>query len=1068
MTGTITGVSNGKTAIKVHDEDKNLDGMIYVIIGKREFTDIEKIASSVEHTVLLKSDGTVWTWGNNQYGELGTRDIENGIFEEQMQVRGINGEGYLTDVIDIAVGDCFNIALLKTGEVVAWGWNAYGTLGNVRGDTPYPIYVRKQNGEILTGAVSVAAGSQNGAAVMADGGVYVWGRNNYGQLGQGHTTEQNYALPVWVGNEIFRGVKKMDIGADFMTALMNDGTVFSWGLGTSAQLGNGTRTNAYEPVQSKWSASEYVTDVIDIASGSNFVLVLFNDNTVATWGRNNVGQLGIGSASTTITHANGSKVFATPVKFEEGTKVIQISVLSQTGTALIEKQDGTNEVYAWGLNTSGEIGTNNASNQYIPTLAYRAWWEPFNDKIKKLQVPSMCASTMNYIREDGSILLNGAVNNGQLTYQPAVDAYYTIVEDVHTSTIEITDRISYIKNGTSKKLNINVLENLNAFAKVPTIGNVTWTSTNTDVATVDSNGNVTAKKTGETVIIAKEDKYGYRTQSRVYVTTDNNEAITAPQTVHGVNFTAELRSDGTVWMSGRNNYGGLGTDEVDYSGKLLQVKIDTNTYLTNVTRISAGANHMLAVTIDGSVYTWGNGANGKLGNNSTDNEFFAKKVLDETGEDYFKNAIDVSAGTLHSLILTKDGKVYGMGSGANYRLGINNTANVFLPTEMVYSYNAVEIAAGNIHSVVLKGDGMPYTTGGSTTGQTGQDGTGNIGTLWNMVDKIDDENWQRRKEIISIKAGNSHTVVLTEEGKVLACGINTSGQLSLNGTGKTQTALLEMQVYNSDGALESLTGVKSIGVSDSGTFAILKTGEVYATGYNNNGQLGLGHNTNPVIVMDKVLDTTGEAILKDVEYASFGLGVENGSFITSDGKVWTVGYNGYGELADNTFENSYTIVRAGENNLRAKDINIDMMIGDMHQIEVSLDGAYNAYLFEEEIKNLKYETNSEDVISISDTGIVTAKTQGYAIVKITDIDHNLECYIKVTVVPYKGNTVPDIASGLNFSVAVKADGSIWSWGNGTQGHLGNGDTQNYTEPVRVLMPDGKTKVINAKQISVRI
>jgi len=305
--GKITGVSKGSTSIKVYDDDKGLEGIIYVIVGKREFNDIEKIASGSEHTLLLKSDGTVWAWGRNAYGELGNGEITDQIYEEPTRVLGVNGEGYLADVVDISVGDCFNIALLKTGEVVAWGWNTYGTLGNVRGDTPYPVYVRKSNGSILKGAISIAAGSENGAAVMTDGTVYAWGRNNVGQLAQGHKTEINFANPVWLDEDILRGIKKVTIGHEFMTALTNEGTVYSWGLGTSAQLCNGARTNSYLPVQAKTGASTFLEGVTDIASGSNFVLALINDGSVVAWGRNNVGQLGYGSASGTITNANVQK-----------------------------------------------------------------------------------------------------------------------------------------------------------------------------------------------------------------------------------------------------------------------------------------------------------------------------------------------------------------------------------------------------------------------------------------------------------------------------------------------------------------------------------------------------------------------------------------------------------------------------------------------------------------------------------------------------------------------------------------------------------------------------------------
>lgn len=180
------------------------------------------------------------------------------------------------------------------------------------------------------------------------------------------------------------------------------------------------------------------------------------------------------------------------------------------------------------------------------------------------------------------------------------------------------------------------------------------------------------------------------------------------------------------------------------------------------------------------------------------------------------------------------------------------------------------------------------------------------------------------------------------------------------------------------------------------------------------------------------------------------------------------GNDDWGQLGNNNFYETWLVTRAGENELISKDINVDMMIGEDYQIDVSLGGDFNAYLYEETLGNLKYETNTPNIIEVSNTGKITAKAQGYGIVKVTETDKNLETYIKVTVVPYKGDAVPDIQSGLDFGVALKADGSVWAWGSGAAGRLGNGNTANQTEPVRVLMPDGKTPITNARKIEVRI
>ena len=112
--------------------------------------------------------------------------------------------------------------------------------------------------------------------------------------------------------------------------------------------------------------------------------------------------------------------------------------------------------------------------------------------------------------------------------------------------------------------------------------------------------------------------------------------------VQGGEFTGVLKSDGTVWMTGRNDNGvlGNGTRGV-HSSKFVKVKIDENTYLTNIVKIAAGEYHMLAVTKEGEVYSWGHNGYGQVGINvSTSAEIYAKKVLDTTGEGNLKNIIE--------------------------------------------------------------------------------------------------------------------------------------------------------------------------------------------------------------------------------------------------------------------------------------------------------------------------------------------------------------------------------------------------------------------------------------------
>lgn len=152
-----------------------------------------RIAAGYAHTAALKSDGTVWTWGNNRYGQLGdgtTIDRTTPI-----QVKG------LTDVIAIAadspsksVFTGHTVALKSDGTVWTWGWNAGGQLGDgtTIGRTT-PVQVKN-----LTDVVAIAAGQGHTVALKRDGTVWAWGYNGYGQLGDGTTTTRT--TPVQVQN----------------------------------------------------------------------------------------------------------------------------------------------------------------------------------------------------------------------------------------------------------------------------------------------------------------------------------------------------------------------------------------------------------------------------------------------------------------------------------------------------------------------------------------------------------------------------------------------------------------------------------------------------------------------------------------------------------------------------------------------------------------------------------------------------------------------------------------------------------------------------------------------------
>ena len=237
---------------------------------------ISKISAGGWHSVALKNDGTVWTWGWNTDGQLG-----DGTTTDKTVASQVPG---LTGIVKIAAGTYHVLALKNDGTVWAWGDNVSGQIGDgSTTDRTSPVQVSG-----LSGVVSIAAGRFFSLAVKNDGTVWTWGENLYGQLGDGTTTDRSTPVQVSGLNNITSAVAAT--GAFHCMAVKNDNTVWAWGRNTYGNLGDGTTVNKSVPVQMSG-----VSDIEGLAAGTNFSLLHKNDGTFWGCGRNASGQLGDGT-----------------------------------------------------------------------------------------------------------------------------------------------------------------------------------------------------------------------------------------------------------------------------------------------------------------------------------------------------------------------------------------------------------------------------------------------------------------------------------------------------------------------------------------------------------------------------------------------------------------------------------------------------------------------------------------------------------------------------------------------------------------------------------------------------
>ena len=285
------------------------------------------------HTIAVKTDGTLWTWGMNGSGQLGIGGATS--YSSPKQV------GALTTWSKIAAGRAYTVSVKTDGTLWTWGDNNVGQLG-LGNITNYSS--PKQVGALTTWLAISGGGYSHTIAVKTDGTLWTWGRNTEGQLGLGNTTGRS--SPVQVG--ALTTWSTVAAGYAHTIAVKTDGTLWTWGRNDRGQLGLGDTTYKSSPNQvgslTTWSK---------VSAGAHHSISVKTDGTLWTWGRNNDGQSGLGN---TTYYSSPKQVGAlTTWSLVEG---------SGNDRNLAIKTDGT--LWAWGRNGSGQLGLGNTTNYSSP------------------------------------------------------------------------------------------------------------------------------------------------------------------------------------------------------------------------------------------------------------------------------------------------------------------------------------------------------------------------------------------------------------------------------------------------------------------------------------------------------------------------------------------------------------------------------------------------------------------------------------------------------------------------------------------------------------------------------
>ena len=974
--------------------------------------------------MILKSDGTVWTWGDNIWGSASVNH------RTPVQVESLNY------IVAIASRPGYFLALKNDGTVWVWGWRCPGQQNDVFAyERLIPVQVQN-----LNGIIAIAAGNYHSLALKNDGTVWAWGANTYGQLGDNSTTERN--VPVQAAN--LEGISAIAAGDGHSLALKSDGTVWAWGLNQYGQLGDNTTIitrRTAEQVQS-------LSNVAAIAAGGHHNLALKHDGSVWAWGSNSSGQLGNNTTT-------GNSGYNLPVQTHNLNSVIAIVAGDSHSYAL--KSDGT--VWAWGAYVGGFFGDSPATNRILP-----------------VQIPTLSGitaiSTDLALKNDGSVWALGSCWDGLLDYNISQVSLHSIMNAIaaggmHSLAVKNDKTVWAWGANSYGQLGDSTTTDQKTLVQVKNLSDVTAISASNHSLALKNDGTVWAW--GSNYIGQLGDNTTIDRNIPVQVEGLNNTTAIATGGAHSL----ALRNDGTIWAWGLNDNGQLGDGTTAY--RLTPVQVQA---LGDVIAIAASGNNSLALKNDGTVWAWGINWHGQLGDGTINDSTIPVQVKNLSG------VISVAAGGDHNLALKNDGTVWAWGYNGYGQLGDNSTATRSTPIQ-VHNLNSVDaIAGGSNCSFALKSDGTVWAWGWNGYGQFGI--YYNVGYTTPVQTHI--------SGVTDLAAGGGHTLAIRNDGMVMAWGWNGNGQLG-DGTAANRSTPVQIMependryfkaydtaptytiILNPSGGSVSPT---SIPVTYGGTFSLLPT-PTHATSTFSGWytEANGGRKVNPTDIVQLNANITLYAHWAATAYAVTVVnGTGSGNYAAGaivsisanaapNGKTFDRWTTTAGVTINPNSANAAFIMPASAITVTATYKNTPFVTvpmlaaGGLHVLALKSDGtvwAWGDNMFGQLGGGSVANTipTLRDVIAIAAGGDTSLALKSDGTVWAWGYNGNGQLGDNTTtnrntpVQVQNLSNVIAIAAGGNHNLALKNDGTVWAWGLNDNGQLGNGTTTSSRIPVQV-------------------
>ncbi len=967
-------------------------------------TNWKSISAGRDFALGIKTDGTLWSWGNNIFGQLGNQATS--VFRPTRV-------GNTSDWSIVSAGSSHTIAIKLDGTLWGWGFNSEGQLGDgTLIDKAVPVRIGNDSNW-----QSISTGDSFSIAIKTNGTLWAWGSNDLGELGNGTFTDRSSPTQVGTGNSW----RNISTGYYSSFAIKADGTLWTWGWIISRVFLNTSNSNDV-PTQigldANWQSS---------SSGQKHSFAFKTDGTLWAWGDYTWGKLGLDS------NLDSSKPQSLAAASPSG-EATQLFC----GTATVANLKAVGANIKWYTTAVGgtalQIGTSLVSGADY----YASQTKSSCESTERLKVsvslnttptPPPVGATVQTICGLSTLASLVVSGTGVKWYATAIGetslptstslingsryfASQVINACESTSRLEVQVTLNTIPAPTGNTIQV--------FCNSVTVSNLTLIGTSIKWYVTASGGTALEANTPLThgTLYYASQTLNSCESSRlvVYVGINTTPAPTGQlvQTFCSSGTVANLLAVGTNirWYSSES--GGVPLmattpllDGTDYYGSQvisscesatrLKITASINTQPTlpptgSVAQTVCGST-LSSLIVDGNDIKWYSTPSGGVALPSSTtmvngSRYYASQTINACESSARLNVIVLLNTTRapirigaytwrafsskydHTLAIMDDGSLWAWGNNGYGQLGDGTNINQNSPTLITSETNWKSVFAGSGASFALKEDGTLWAWGFNNSSVPTQIGS--------------DNDWK------TISTSGRHTLAIKTNGTLWAWGSNSNGQLG-DGTRLNQSRPIQIGTDNDWNAV-SANGVQSVAIKNDKTLWTW-------------GKIGVG--THDGITIPTELDFYSG-------WESVSAGSQHVLAIRSDGTLWAWGSNEYGQLGNMSPRG----IESSPNQIGTETDWIKVSGGSFHSVAMKKDGsiwAWGQNAYGQSGNGTVYGSNSPKQVG-------------------TELDWE------------------SISSDAYQTIALKKDGSLWGWGYNNSGELGDGTNQQKNFPKKIEAP----------------